>query len=65
MNQHHNDMLHHIVGPLTEPKIKLLACHNVAIQSNLYAETWQPIPVSMPERGNPIQVRVPKRDSQS
>ena len=51
-------MPHHIVCPLVEPKVKVLACNNVAIQCNFDAIKWQLIPVSMPERGNLIQVSV-------
>ena len=43
-------------GPVTETKVKLLACRNVAIRSNFYVRMLQLIRVSMTERGNSIQV---------
>ena len=49
-------MLHHIVGPLTELKVKLLACRNVAIWSHLCSEMWQYDPIFMPKYGNQSQL---------
>ena len=31
-------------GPLMEPKLKQLACRNVAIRSHIYTGTWQSDP---------------------
>ena len=49
-------------------------CQNVAIRSNIvpecgnpiqsYAGTWQPVPLSLPKRGNSISIHTPRSKSQ-